>query len=144
MGDGMIRTDGKPRARRVRHRHQTMALVRLGAYPTAGMVDTGVKRTIIDRELAERAHAQPINRNTTMRTAGRVLRGRLVRINISVVHGPCGATVEALVPDEGEPFRKGLVLGLDFLRAAGVRIDTETGEVCCASDRTAGRRRRST
>jgi predicted aspartyl protease len=95
------------------------------------MADTGAKRTIIDLELATRAGAVPTNRPGTMHIAGHTLQGQLMRITISVPNSSCTATVKAFVPNAGQPFRKGLILGMDFLQAARMRIDAETGEVYC-------------
>jgi predicted aspartyl protease len=110
---------------------QAMAFVRVGDYPTAGMADTGTSRTVIDAELASRAGAEYTNRKGKMNIAGHALRGRIAKVRIRASATTCEAVVEAFVPDAGQPFRKGLILGMDFLQAAKMRIDAETGEAYC-------------
>jgi hypothetical protein len=109
---------------------QAMAYVRVDGAPTAGMADTGTRRSVVDRRLA--AKGTPVGAPGTYLIEGRRLRGHRVRVDIELIDAPsCKATVDAFVPDADADFRKGLVLGMDFLQGAGLRIDAETGEVYC-------------
>jgi len=82
-----------------------MAYVRIGDHVTAGMADTGSKRTIMDRVLARNGDAVALAKTGTMNIAGHALRGRLMRVTIQDMHEPtCMATVDAFVPDAGQPF----------------------------------------
>lgn len=110
---------------------QAMAYVRVGNMPTAGMADTGSRRSVMDRGIAEAGGAVATGRRGTLNIAGHKLRGDLMRVSISVPHTSCRTSVEAFVPDAGQPFRKGLILGMDFLQKAKMRIDAETGEAYC-------------
>jgi len=114
---------------------QAMAFVRVGGHPQAAMADTGTQRSIMDRSIAERAGAEPTGRTGQMSIAGHKLRGELMRVSITVPNSPCNAEVEAFVPNAGQPFRKGLILGMDFLQKAKMRIDAETGEAYCPRKR---------
>ena len=108
--------------------YPAMAYVRIGPNQTGAMVDTGSKRTVVDRWLAERAGAVALPRTGTLLIAGEKVRGRLHQVRIAALDGPCAATVEALVPDEGQAFRKGVLLGMDFFQASGMVIDGLRGE----------------
>jgi len=110
---------------------QAMAFVRVGDFPTAAMADTGTKRSIVDRLIAERAGAKPLGKTGTMNIAGHRLRGELMRVRIHVPRSGCAASVDAFVPFTNQPFRKGLILGMDFMQKAKLVIDAATGEVYC-------------
>jgi len=112
---------------------QAMAYVRVGPddVPQAAMADTGTKRSIVSREIAMAAKATPTGRTGVMHIAGQRLEGQLMRMTISVINTKCRATVDAFVPNQGQMFRKGFILGMDFLQKAKMRIDAETGEAYC-------------
>jgi len=116
-----------------------MAFVRVGGVPSAGLADTSSKRTIIDAQLAAQAGAVDTGKTGVMNIAGHKLRGRIMRVAIVVPRSTCGAFVDAFVPNEGQPFRKGLLLGTDFLQPAKMLIDTETGEAYCKPARRSKR-----
>lgn len=119
---------------------QAMAYVRIGNTPFPAMADTGTQRSIMSVEIAQIGHAEDTGRRGRMNIASHQLRGKLMRVRIDVPKSTCGATVDAFVPDEGQPFRKGLILGMDFLQAAKMRIDAETGEAYCPAPRRLRRR----
>ena len=112
---------------------QAMAFVRVGPndVPQAAMADTGTQRSIVGHEIAKVAAAIPTGKTGTMNIAGHKLRGQIMRITISVPNTRCRATVDAFVPNPGQAFRKGFILGMDFLQKAKMRIDAETGEAYC-------------
>ncbi len=110
---------------------QAMAYVRVGGIPQAAMADTGTRRSIIDSEIAAHGGAKPTGRTGTMHIAGHKLQGALMRIKIEVPNTRCAAEVEAFVPNKGQPFKKGFILGMDFMQKAKMRIDAETGEAYC-------------
>lgn len=111
--------------------YPAMAYVRVGGYPTGAMADTGTKRTVIDRVLAERANAIPLHRTGRLNIAGTQLQGELMRVRIEAIDGPCAGTVDAFVPLPGQVFRKGILLGMDFFQASGMNIDGASGEAFC-------------
>jgi hypothetical protein len=115
---------------------QAMAYVRVGVdeQPYPAMADTGSKRSILDPELASRTGAVRLGRTGVMNIAGHKLRGELMRVKITTQGAGCHATIDAFVPNRGQPFRKGFILGMDFLQAAKMRIDAETGEAYCPAD----------
>jgi hypothetical protein len=114
---------------------QAMAYVRIGGVPMAAMADTGTQRSIMAVEIARVGRAAPTGRRGTMYIAGHRLRGAIMRVRITVPRTTCAATVAAFVPDKGQPFRKGLILGMDFLQAARMHINAETGEAYCPAAR---------
>lgn len=116
---------------------QAMAFVRVGGIPTAAMADTGTKTSIIDFNfMRQGVISTPLNKTGTMNIAGRKLKGTLHQIEIQLLHAPksCKTLVEAFVPDKGQTFRKGIIVGMDFLQGAKLRVDGETGEVYCPRD----------
>lgn len=119
------------RKRRELNDQQAMAYVRIGNIPTAAMADTGTRRSIIDPEIAQAANAKPTGRTGVMHIAGHKLTGRIMRVAIRTREPACSAVVDAFVPNPGQHFRKGVMLGMDFLQKAKMRIDGETGEVYC-------------
>lgn len=114
-----------------------MAFVRLGGrFPTGAMADTGSRRSIVDREAAVAAGAAPTGRTRTMIIGGKKMRGELMRLAISAIGGgSCQATIDVFVPSTGRVFRKGVLLGMDFFQASGMRIDGLTGEAYCPGAR---------
>lgn len=120
---------------------QAMAFIRVGDAPQAAMADSGTKVTIMDRAIAERAGAIPTGRRGKMNIAGHKLVGELHRVTISAAGQPkCRATVDAFVPDAGQIFRKGLILGMDFMQPAKMIIDASTGEAYCPVPKRARKR----
>jgi len=121
---------------------QAVAYVRIGGYATAGMADTGSPRSVIAREIAEHARTERTGKRGRMNIAGHRLSGDIVRVDIVMIDCPAQATVEALVPDAGQRFPKGILLGMDFLQGAGLRIDATTGEAYCPGTLDGARKRR--
>lgn len=111
---------------------QAVAYVRIGGYPTAAMADTGSPRSVVGREIAERACGKPTNLPPAhMNIAGHRLTGTIVEFEVEMIECPGRATVKAFVPDKGQKFAKGVLLGMDFLQPAGLHIDAVTGEAYC-------------
>ena len=122
---------------------QAMAYLRVNGEPTTVFADTGSKRSIVPRDFAERVGAEPTGKSGTMNIAGRTLRGELMRVGIQTPRGKCQASVSAFVPYEGEDWRKGVLVGMDFMQKAKMRIDAEYGEAYCPREmKPAPKRRR--
>jgi hypothetical protein len=120
---------------------QAMAFVRVGDLPAAAMADSGTRVTVMSREIAERGGARPTGRRGKMNIAGHRLVGELHRVTISSSDSPtCRATVDAFVPDAGQVFRKGLILGMDFMQPAKMIVDAATGEAYCPTPKKRRRR----
>ena len=130
----MARRKSKKNSNRPFGEMQAVAYVRIGGYATAGMADTGSPRSVIAREIAAQAQTEATGRRGRMNIAGHRLSGDIVRVNIEMIDCPAKATVDALVPDKGQRFPKGLLLGMDFLQGAGLRIDATTGEAYCSEE----------
>jgi len=111
---------------------QAVAYVRIGGYPTAAMANTGSPRSVVGREIAERACGKPTGGPPAhMNIAGHRLTGTIVEFEVEMIECPGRATVKAFVPDAGQKFAKGVLLGMDFLQPAGLHIDAATGEAYC-------------
>ena len=106
-------------------------VVRVGGVLTAAVADTGSKLTIIDPRLAVDMVFESTKRTGHMAIGGKRMRGRVVRVAIEAVDSPCKATVDAFVPNPGEDFTRGVLLGMEFLQKAKLRVDGETGTVYC-------------
>ena len=117
---------------------QAMAYVRIGGYPTAAMADTGSPQSVVGREIADRACGKPTGGPSAhMNIAGHRLTGTIVEFEVEMIECPGRATVKAFVPNQGQKFAKGVLLGMDFLQPAGLHIDAATGEVYCPEQKRA-------
>lgn len=111
---------------------QAMAYVRAGNFATAALADTGSPRTIVGAEIAQQAGAVTTGKRGRMNIAGQRLKGELKRMKIETLdEGKCAAEIVVFVPDVGQKFRKGLILGMDFMQKTKMIVDAETGEAFC-------------
>lgn len=112
--------------------YPVMAFVRVGTLPDpqTGVVDTFTRYSVLPRELAERAGVMPTRKTGTLRIMRRTVRGKLVRVEMGSLDGGCRGETTALVPDEGEHWNKGLLLGGEFLQDTGMHVGSN-GEAYC-------------
>lgn len=109
-------------------------VVRIGGVLTSAVADTGTRITIIDPRLAAGMDLTPTTKTGRMSVAGTRMKGRIVKAEIEMAGGSCSARVDAFVPDPDEDFTRGVLLGMEFLQKAKLRVDGETGTVYCPAE----------
>lgn len=112
--------------------YPVMAFVRVGALPDpqTGVVDTFTRYSVLPRELAEKAGVKPTGKAGTLKIMRRAVRGELVRVPMASLDGGCRGETTALVPNKGENWNKGLLLGGEFLQDTGMHVGAN-GEAYC-------------
>ena len=88
--------------------------------PQTGVVDTFTRYSVLPRELAKKAGVKPTGKAGTLNVMRRSIHGDLVRVVMSALDGSCRGETTARVPDEGENWNKGLLLGGEFLQDTGM------------------------
>lgn len=106
-------------------------------YPA--VVDTGSPPTVVPRFIAEKVGLYGTGDPAAIELMGKTLDGRATRATIEFENPDCHAETEIFVPDDGT--ERSFLLGMEFLQAAGCRINTRAGDekvVCkprgCAFD----------
>jgi hypothetical protein len=117
--------------------------VRIGSLtlPSTGFVDTGTKYSVLPQDLADAAGATPTGKTGTFNILKRSLRGELRRVRMSSLDGKCGGETTAFVPLPTEDWKKGVLLGAEFLQDTGMHVNDQ-GEAYCPVRRPASRRTR--
>ena len=110
--------------------------MKVGGYLTAAMVDDECQVSVADREMASRFSVTHLGTKQQTKMGRRTVGGDVMRVTVAPVDidGHEFAEIDIFVPENDMAFRKGIVLGADFLDAAGLRIDAETGETYCPRD----------
>lgn len=98
--------------------------------PQTGVVDTFTRYSVLPADVATAAGAKPTGRAGTLKMLKRQIHGRLVRVRMESLDGNCGGETTALVPDAGQDWKRGVVLGGEFLQDTGMHVNAH-GEAYC-------------